>query len=262
MDRADQNKLAPGESVVAAPIALIRRRRILESGPAVPKTRKVRERWIWPVTVFVCAAGLTFLAIYVYELLSGSSFATPRFVQAMLPDPSLGLHVEYQGGEYLLVTWNRRSPTVRAAVSGVLRIIDGEKFRDVHLDREQVAGGSILYRPASDDVTFHLELRNAQGNATVGSIRVLASATIPANASAAPQPDALAPAQPAHTSEPATAKDTAGIRRRRANREISATEPDRETESPAATEPANSAPSAQPTGTSSSPSSTPPLVSR
>lgn len=143
-----------------------------------------------PVLVFLFAAGLTFSAIYIDALRTGAGLTMPHFVRAILPDPALGLRVEFQG-DHLLVSWNRQSSTVREAVAGVLRIEDGGERRNVHLDGTQVAAGSILYKPASDDVTFRLELYGDQGNTTVESMRVLAPRD-----SAAPSPSAPAAVKP------------------------------------------------------------------
>jgi hypothetical protein len=234
-----------GRLRVTPPIALVRVDRGLEQTPAA-KSNKRRVRWIFPLVVFLLAAGVTFLGVYIEASRSGSGLAVPRFMQAILPDASLGLRVEYQG-EHLLVTWSRRSPAVRAAVAGVLRIEDGSQRRDVHLDAEQVAGGSILYKPASDDVIFRLELRNAQGNATVESMRVLASANAPAT-NATSQPNLT---QPAQTTD--TAPKLPVVRQRpRAVRDTSGSEPtDRSTESPGATDsPAQSPSSVPPNSTS------------
>ncbi len=150
-----------------------------------------------PLLVFLFAAGVTFSAIYIDALRTTTGLTVPRFVRAILPDRSLGLHVEYQG-DHLLVAWDVQSPTVRAAVAGVLQIEDGGEGRTVHLDASQVAAGSILYKPASDDITFHLELYSDQGNTNVESIRVLA----PRDAPAPTTPAVVTPeSEPKHVSE-------------------------------------------------------------
>lgn len=124
--------------------------------------------------VFAGAAALTFAAVYVNALRAGSGIATPQFLRAVLPNPRLGLRVEVQG-DGLLVDWDRRSPLVRSALNGVLRIEDGEQPRVLHLDAAQVAGGTILYKPASGDVTFRLEVQTQEGARAMESVRVLDS---------------------------------------------------------------------------------------
>jgi TonB family protein len=70
------------------------------------------------------------------------------------------------------LTWNQRNRIVAAASDATLQIIDGSARRDIHLDGRQVADGSVLYRPQTNDVTFRLEVHGDQG-ITSGSVRDL-----------------------------------------------------------------------------------------
>ncbi len=96
----------------------------------------------------------------------------PSFLRAILPDSGLGLRVQTQGDRVLL-SWNRRNSVVRSASQAILHIDDGSQHRDVRLNAGETENGAVLYRPKSDDVTFQLEVRNAQGAAIAESIRVL-----------------------------------------------------------------------------------------
>lgn len=128
--------------------------------------------WMSSLIVFVLSAGVTFGAVYFREMCSLTTSSSPRLLQARSTAQSLGLHVEYQG-ERLLVTWNRGSPAIRSAVQGILRIDDGGQHRDVMMDATQMVAGSVLYKPASSDVIFRLEVQNDRGTAAAESIRVL-----------------------------------------------------------------------------------------
>jgi TonB family protein len=130
--------------------------------------------WIAFLLVFAAAAAATFVAVYVNALRSGSGLATPQFLRAVFPPPGLGLRVEVQGDRFF-INWDRRSPSVRSAVHGILRIEDGNQRRALYLDAAQVAAGSILYKPASGDVTFRLEVQSERGGRAVESLRVLDS---------------------------------------------------------------------------------------
>jgi|ERR1700761_1920739 len=176
MGLTNQNELAPKGliSLVIYP------RPAVTAAPATTLVKPSRRvPWILSSFVFLIAAALTFAAVYAHELWSGPVVATPRFLQAVLPETGLGLRVEYEG-ERLLVTWSRTSPAVRSAAQGVLRIEDGSLHRDVLMDATQVLAGSVLYKPASNDVTFRLEVQNDQGKPAVESIRVLDSGKPPA----------------------------------------------------------------------------------
>ena len=151
-----------------------------------PPTQRVP--WLSFVLVFAAAAALTFIAIYLNALRTGSGLVAPQFLRAWLPNNDLGLRVEPQA-ERLFVHWDRRSPLVRYALKGQLQIEDGAERRTLSLDAVQVAAGSILYTPASGDVTFRLEVESDQGARGVESVRVLdASKPPPANIEA-PKPE-------------------------------------------------------------------------
>jgi hypothetical protein len=170
MGVANQNELAP-----RGLISLVIYPRPTQTEAALSETDALPQRpipWISSLIVFALAAGVTFGAVYFRDMWSMAAFSTPRFLQASSPAESLGLHVEYQG-ERLLLTWNRGSPIIRSAVQGVLRIDDGGQHRDVILDATQIVAGSVLYKPASSDITFRLEVQNDRGTAGAESIRVL-----------------------------------------------------------------------------------------
>ncbi len=140
--------------------------------PALPAVIKAPRRgvpWLSSVIVFAIAAGATF-ALYVEGY--ATSGETPHFLRAIFPDTGLGLRVEGQGDRVLL-SWNRRNALVRSSQGGVLHIDDGPQHRDVRLDPAQMANGSVLYRPGSDDVSFRLEVHGAQGAAIAETTRVL-----------------------------------------------------------------------------------------
>jgi hypothetical protein len=85
---------------------------------------------------------------------------------------SLGLQVEPRAKD-LLVTWNQRAPGILNAHRGVLSIRDGGGLRNLNLDRTQLATGSVLYTPASDDIQFRLEVYDVKDANSVQSIHVL-----------------------------------------------------------------------------------------
>lgn len=183
MGLANRNELAPKglvtlmiypRTTVAAPTPTLD----ASSHRSIPGPPRGRIPWISSLLVFLLSASVTFGAVYVHELWSGPALSTPRFLQAVLPTQGLGLRVEYEG-ERLLVTWSRTSPAVRSAAQGVLRIDDGGLQRDVLMDSTQVVAGSVLYKPASNDVTFRLEVQSEQGKSMVESIRVLDSGKPP-----------------------------------------------------------------------------------
>lgn len=74
-------------------------------------------------------------------------------------DPyALGLEVE-RHGDNLHVTWDRNSRALGLAQQALLTIADGDRLQVIELGRQQLQGGSVIYRPIGDRVSFRLELR-------------------------------------------------------------------------------------------------------
>jgi hypothetical protein len=154
--------------------------------------------WFLSPAVFISAAAVTFLLLFLRTGLVTASTPPPN----PLFDPrnaNLQMRVETDGPG-LLLSWNRYSRTVQAASSALLAIEDGSQHRDIALDRNQILTGSVFYRPASDDVSFRLELRDASGSNVSQILRVLDAA--PRNVPMQPiLTDAKEPRTPAHREE-------------------------------------------------------------
>ena len=129
--------------------------------------------WFLSPAVFLLAAGATFLLLL---LRTGSVTASTPQTGALpsFKSASLDMRIETDGPG-LLLSWNRYSRVVQSAQSGVLSIQDGPQHRNITLDRNQVATGSVFYRPASDDVSFRLALRDPHGASVAQILRVLDS---------------------------------------------------------------------------------------
>jgi hypothetical protein len=136
--------------------------------PSPPPAK--RGTWFLSPAVFLLAACATFLVSY---LRTASVTASTPSISSFDPrSASLDMRVETQGSG-LRLSWNRYSPTVEAAKSGMLEIDDGGQRREIALDRSQIVNGSVIYRPASDDVSFRLNLHGAQGGDVAQVLRVL-----------------------------------------------------------------------------------------
>ena len=106
----------------------------------------------------------------------------------------LGLRIERTAGG-LLLNWNNRAPVIQHASRVVLSITDGERHENIEMDPNQVRTGSMVYPPLSGDVSFQMEVTDAnQSRTTSESLRVhdprpspLATSPAPAQG---PQPGA------------------------------------------------------------------------
>jgi hypothetical protein len=56
------------------------------------------------------------------------------------------------------VRWDRSAPVLREAQRGTLVITEGDQRKEVDLDLANLRNGSVIYRRASDDVDFRLEV--------------------------------------------------------------------------------------------------------
>jgi len=127
--------------------------------------------WLSTALVFVTFSAITFVVLAVKGTESGNG-RIAQIMRVIFPSGDLGLRVESQG-DRLLLSWNRRNAAVASASDGMLQIFDGTLHREVKLDGGQVADGSVLYKPLSQDVTFRLEVHGAEQGSAMGSIRVL-----------------------------------------------------------------------------------------
>jgi hypothetical protein len=110
-----------------------------------------------------------------FRLLPGmvaSRSARPPAAALPTAAPSLGLRAERQNGD-LKLTWNRESPAIAGAASGVLSILDGDYRRDLSLTAAQVRGGSLLYSPSGDQIQMQLAVSGQTGDSAESVIVIL-----------------------------------------------------------------------------------------
>jgi protein TonB len=104
--------------------------------------------------------------------------AAPGASPAAAREVYFGLQAERQNGD-LKLTWNRESPVVLNATSGVLVIEDGGSSRKITLDPMQVRSGSILYAPATDQVQMQLSVLTTQGTISESVLVLLPRGSAP-----------------------------------------------------------------------------------
>ena len=114
--------------------------------------KRLRTGWVWiPLSFIFLLLGVV-LGFQV--ALSVRSHVPAGFRQ----DPyALNLSIS-PAGDSLHVRWDRASPAVAAATRGWLIIKDGGAQKTVDLDAAQLQNGSVIYRRASGDVQFRLEV--------------------------------------------------------------------------------------------------------
>jgi protein TonB len=101
--------------------------------------------------------------------------AAPPTAPAVSAPAILGLVAQRQTSDVQL-TWNRESSSIAAATSGILSIEDGAARREIPLSASQIHSGSVLYSPASGEVTMQLTVTTPAGPVSESVLVVLSSA--------------------------------------------------------------------------------------
>jgi len=135
-----------------------------------PPARPKASPWPWIIGVFLVCSGLVF-GFLALGGLQGENGRLGQMISAVFPGTGLNLRVRNED-DRLRLSWNQRNHAVASATDATLQIFDGQVNREIHLDGRQVADGSVLYRPITNDITFRLVVRGDQGSAT-GSVRLL-----------------------------------------------------------------------------------------
>jgi TonB family protein len=162
--------------------------------PAANKNKKVRLMVAAALGMLVLVGGF----LFVYPALLHRGGAGQTTVQQ--DSSPLGLRIERAAGG-LLLTWNNHSPIIQHASKVILSITDGERHENIEMDPNQVRTGSIVYPPISGDVSFQMEVADAnQSRTTSESLRWLD-----------PRPSPLATSStPAQGPQPGVKQNTPG----------------------------------------------------
>ena len=141
--------------------------------PFKPKTFRDLP-WAGLAALFILAAAATFGFIYIKT--AHANGRLPGFLQALLPPPTLNMKIATVGDRFQL-SWNRDNPVVRNAREAILDINDGTRHHQIQLGSAEVANGSVLYLPNTDDVIFRLEVHGAGGQNASESLRIVGTST-------------------------------------------------------------------------------------
>lgn len=120
---------------------------------AESKPSRVHGSWVWIPLSFI----FLLLGIVLGFQIALSVSRTQKAAEQQADPYSLELTaVEF--GESLHLKWNSDLPAFRNAASAVLHIQDGNNTKTVEITREDISRGGILYKHASTEVHFRLEV--------------------------------------------------------------------------------------------------------
>ena len=213
----------------------------VEPPVAAPPPRRRWVKWIWAPFAAILLAGGAYWWGFAGKPAPASAPAPVKPAAGAPAANGLELSaVENQG--QIEVSWNRRSPVVLAAKSGVLTIADGPYRKVMQLDGDQLRNmHKIVYSSVTEDISFSLEVLGERRNASE-SVRVLkggSAAQPPPPAEPKPALEATAepPAPPpAAKPKPATRRPKAAPRPADRAKPEPAVEPVPPAEAPAAPE--------------------------
>ncbi len=149
-----------------------------ESKPSAPRVEKVRRepsspavqfrsRWVWIPLSFV------FLIVGVVVGFQSALMLNKNELQRGTTNTvELELSAKTENGK-IVVRWDRASTAIHEAVSGSLRIMDGEYSKMVNLDSRQLQNGSVIYMNAENKVSFRLEVTTRQKTTITETVEYL-----------------------------------------------------------------------------------------
>ena len=118
------------------------------------RTRSLRLRggWVWVPLSFIFLLLGTVLGFQVALSVRSQITSTPR------QDPYALSLTASASADSVHLRWDRQSPAIRKAQRGVLVISENGTEKRVDLDVGHLRNGSVIYRRASEDVGFRLEV--------------------------------------------------------------------------------------------------------
>jgi hypothetical protein len=125
-----------------------------------PFVRKKRTSWLIPAVlgILISLIALQFAVKY----FSGNVSALLHSVGSPASGADLQFHLQPQD-DRVLITWPHDPFASEPGSQAILDIQDGAKSRKLYLDHEQLALGSILYKPISPEVQFRFAISDGKG---------------------------------------------------------------------------------------------------
>ena len=120
------------------------------------RSPKLRGGWVWIPLSFIFLLLGTVLGFQVALSVRSQVTNTPQqdpYELSLTASPS---------ADSVHLRWDRQSPAIRRAQRGVLVINDSGTEKTVELDVGHLRNGSVIYRRATDDVQFRLEIFTKQ----------------------------------------------------------------------------------------------------
>jgi protein TonB len=141
------------------------------NGKPVSARRPATRLWMFAMVVSVAIASFS-LALLINRL--RNRIDNEGAARSTLLAARTSLRAERQG-EDLKIMWDLKSPAVAGATSGILDIDDGGTTRRILMTADQVRFGSLLYSPASQQISVRLTTLKDDQSTEQESVLVLLS---------------------------------------------------------------------------------------
>ena len=123
-----------------------------ESTPVRPRGKKMKSSWIWiPLSFIFLLLGVILgfqIALSVNSKLPVSLQHDPYSLSLAVTPVEDSVHLQ----------WDRNAPAIQSSTRALLNIRDGDNEKTVLLDSGQLKKGTIIYRRASGNLRFRLEV--------------------------------------------------------------------------------------------------------
>ncbi len=175
----------PRHTPLPFPLSRMELRRAAERAPAPPSPSQpagmppLRRRFTqydairWTSIGIVLVAG----AIIAIGQYAGSKATPGADRRTDVVDPSgadLGLAID-GAPDRVIVRWNRGAPSIANSVEGTLTVTDGSATQILLLKRADLAGGSLVYFPSGNHVSFQLQVTTRDGRHATARAAFLAA---------------------------------------------------------------------------------------
>lgn len=122
-------------------------------GPGETVRGNSKNGWFWIPLSFI------FLLLGVILGVQVALSISSKLPTALRPPDPYTMHLTASpSGDSVHVRWDRGAPAIQDAPRGVLHIQDGASQQRVDLDALQLQNGSVIYRRATTEVSFRLEV--------------------------------------------------------------------------------------------------------
>jgi hypothetical protein len=190
---AQRARFSDDEALVPASPVLVPLRSGSNSPPPAAKPRPASRRRWWSaahISAFSIAISAAVAYFSVAQYINRLHDQTGHAAVAGNPPPGAktSLRAERQG-EDLKILWDLNLPAVASATSGILDIDDGGKTRQIPITADQVRFGSLVYSPASEQVSVRLTTFKDGQRTTQESVLVLLKSPQPQSGSGRQNPN-------------------------------------------------------------------------